>query len=57
MIKEAYRFFLINYVINYGKHFFHQMYATKLQHEAFEIYFPELEKKFDAEKIINALKL
>ena len=57
LIKEMYRFFLINYVINYGKHFYHQMYATKLQHEAFEIYFAELDEKFDVDKILNALKL
>jgi hypothetical protein len=56
-IKEAYRFFILNYVIKDGKHFFHEMYASKLQKEAYEIYFPMLDKAFDAEKILRALKL
>lgn len=57
MMKESYRFFLLNYVINYGRHFFHHMYATKLQREAFELHFPEIDKKFDSEKILQALNL
>jgi hypothetical protein len=56
-IKEAYRFFILNYVIKDGKHFFHEMYAGKLQKEAYEIYFPMLDKAFDAEKILKALKI
>jgi len=56
-IKEAYRFFILNYVIKDGKYFFHEIYATKLQKEAFEIYFPMLDIEFKAEKILNVLNL
>lgn len=55
-LKEAYRFFILNYVIKYGKYFFHRAYCDKLQREAYEIYFPSIEN-FDAEKIINHLKM
>ncbi len=56
-MKEAYRFFIINYVIKDGRYFFHEIYASKLQREAHEIYFPKLEESFDAKKIIKALKI
>lgn len=56
-LKEAYRFFILNYVIKYGSYFFHQVYATRLQREAYEIYFPLLDKNFNAEKILRKLKL
>ncbi len=56
-MKEAYRFFILNYVIKDGRHFFHEIFATKLQKEAYEIYFPSIEKDFDANKIIKALNL
>jgi hypothetical protein len=56
-MKEAYRFFILNYVIKDGRYFFHQVYATRLQHEAYEIYFPLLDRKFNAERIIRALGL
>ncbi len=52
--KEAYRFFILNYVIKYGRYFFHRTYATKLQREAYEIYFPSIES-FDAGTILDAL--
>ncbi len=54
-LKEAYRFFILNYVIKDGKHFFNEQYAEKLQAEAFEIYLPSVDRDFDAEKIIEAL--
>jgi hypothetical protein len=54
-MKEAYRFFILNYVIKYGRYFFHHTYATKLQREAYEIYFPSIEKEFDAGKILRIL--
>ncbi|GAB3687674.1 hypothetical protein GCM10027592_01540 [Spirosoma flavus] len=53
-LPEAYRFFILNYVIKYGRYFFHRTYATKLQREAYEIYFPSIEQ-FDADKILKAL--
>ncbi len=56
-MKEAYRFFILNYVIKDGKHFFSEQYAQKLQSEAFNIYLPSVDRDFDAEKIIDALKL
>jgi hypothetical protein len=56
-IKEAYRFFILNYVIKDGRYFFHEMYSNKLQKEAYEIYFPSLDKIFDADKLLMALKL
>lgn len=56
-LKEAYRFFILNYVIKYGSYFFHSMYATRLQREAFEIYFPLLDEHFNADKILRTLKL
>ncbi|MBA4849900.1 hypothetical protein [Emticicia sp. BO119] len=56
-MKEAYRFFILNYVIKYGRYFFHRTYAIKLQREAYDIYFPSIEKEFDAEKILNALNI
>jgi hypothetical protein len=55
LIKEAYRFFIINYVIKDGRYFFHEIYATKLQREAHEIYFPKLDASFNADKIFRAL--
>jgi len=54
-LKESYRFFILNYVIKDGKHFFNEQYAEKLQAEAFDIYLPSVDRDFDAEKIIEAL--
>jgi hypothetical protein len=56
-LKEAYRFFILNYVIKDGRHFFHEIFATKLQKEAYELYFPSIDKDFNADKILKALNL
>jgi hypothetical protein len=56
-LKEAYRFFILNYVIKDGRFFFHELFATKLQKEAFEIYLPSVEREFDADVILKALNL
>jgi Ser/Thr protein kinase RdoA (MazF antagonist) len=56
-MKEAYRFFILNYVVKYGHYFFHELYATKLQREAFDVYFPNLEKHFNPDPIFKALDL
>ena len=56
-LKEAYRFFILNYVIKDGKYFFNEQYATKLQAEAFDKYLPSVDRDFDADKILNALEL
>ncbi|MCE6988959.1 hypothetical protein [Dyadobacter sp. CY323] len=55
-MKEAYRFFILNYVIKYGKYFFHRSYCAKLQKEAYELYFPSIDG-FDADKILRALNI
>lgn len=54
--KETYRFFILNYVIKDGRFFFHEIFATKLQKEAYETYLPSIEK-FDAGIILKALNL
>jgi Ser/Thr protein kinase RdoA (MazF antagonist) len=56
-LKEVYRFFILNYVIKDGKHFFNDQYAKKLQAEAYDIYLPSVDRDFDAELLIDALKL
>ena len=42
-MKESYRFFLLNYVIKEGKHFFLEAFATQLQREAFETHFKDID--------------
>jgi len=56
-LKEAYRFFILNYVIKDGKYFFNEQYAQKLQAEAFETYLPSVDRDFDVELLIKKLKL
>jgi hypothetical protein len=56
-LKEAYRFFILNYVIKDGRFFFHELFAIKLQKEAFDIYLPSIDKEFNAERILKALHL
>ena len=57
LIKEAYKFFILNYVIKDGRYFFHEIYATRLQLEAYEVYFPQLNTIFDADKLLRKLNL
>lgn len=56
-IKEAYRFFILNYVISNGAFFFNENYALKLQKEAYEKYLPEIDKAYNHEVILSALNL
>lgn len=56
-IKEGYRFFILNYVVKYGWQFFRASYAEQLQREAFNLYLPEIDKVFDTEKLLKALKI
>lgn len=56
-IKEAYRFFILNYVIKDGRYFFHEIYANRLQYMAYEDYFPNLDKNFNVDKILRTLKI
>jgi len=39
-LREAYRFFVLNYVLRVGEHFFQWSVAPRLQHEALERYLP-----------------
>lgn len=47
-IKEAYRFFILHYVVRLGNYFFLSHFAEKLVNEAFAVYFPEIDA-FNAE--------
>jgi Ser/Thr protein kinase RdoA (MazF antagonist) len=51
-LQEAYRFFILNYVIKDGRYFFHEKFARKLQQEAFDQYFPSIERDFDADALL-----
>lgn len=54
-LKEAYRFFLLNYVIKYGRYFFHEIFANRLQQEAYTEHLPVIDEKFDPEHLLKAL--
>ena len=56
-LKEAYRFFILNYVIKDGRFFFHELFAIKLQKEAYDIYLPSIQKEFNPEVILKALNI
>ncbi|MEM7183321.1 MAG: hypothetical protein AAF518_20580 [Spirochaetota bacterium] len=54
--KEAYRFFILHYVINFGKHFFHDFYALRLQQEALATHLPRLDAEFQIERLLAVLR-
>ena len=56
-IIEAYRFFILNYVIKDGPYFFRQIYSSKLIKEAYDTYFPAIETNYNVEKILTTLKI
>ncbi|MFO7867922.1 MAG: hypothetical protein R6U95_01320 [Bacteroidales bacterium] len=56
-MKEAYRFFILNYVIYKGSFFFTKKYAEKLQQEAFDMYLPSIDTQFNPELIIKHLNI
>lgn len=56
-LKETYRFFLLNYVVKYGRYFFHEIFATRLQQEAYNEHLPNIDKKFDPDPLLKALNL
>jgi hypothetical protein len=56
-LREVYRFFILNYVIKDGNYFFSEQYARKLQAEAYDIYLPSVDRDFDPDKILDALKI
>lgn len=57
LIKECYRFFILNYVVKDGNYFFLPSYARKLQKEAYELYIPTIDTNYSEEKLLKALKL
>ena len=57
LLKEAFRFFILNYVVKHGNYFFTEYFSRRLQKEAYSIYLPSLDKKIDLEKIFKALNL
>jgi Ser/Thr protein kinase RdoA (MazF antagonist) len=56
LLKEVYRFFILNYVIKDGRYIFHEIYASQLQKEAYESDFPNIDE-FDAEFLLKELKI
>lgn len=57
LIKEVYRFFILNYVVKDGPYFFRKYYSNKLIKEAYETYFPAMDANYRVEKILKTLKL
>jgi len=55
-MPEAYRFFILNYVVKDGRYFFHEIFATKLQMEAYESYLPSV-ADFPVDKLLRALNI
>jgi len=55
-LPEAYRFFILNYVIKDGRYFFHEIFATKLQMEAYESYLPSI-GEFPVDLLLDELKI
>lgn len=53
--KEAYRFFLLNYVLRLGRYFFRPEIAKKLTADVLEIHLPTLDAKFDPEVLVKAI--
>ncbi|HPF51456.1 MAG TPA: hypothetical protein PK335_07760 [Draconibacterium sp.] len=57
LIKEAYRFFILNYVIKDGPYFFRRYYSDKLIKEAYDTYFPAMDANYRVEKILKTLNI
>jgi hypothetical protein len=53
-VKEAYRFFILNYVIRLGEHFFAPQIWPRLVQEAIDVYLPSLETR-DFRNLLPAL--
>lgn len=56
-IKEAYRFFLLNYVLRLGRYFFIPTLAERLAREVLEVHLPTLDDRFSPDAILSALDL
>ncbi|HMS69110.1 MAG TPA: hypothetical protein PKD18_13275 [Saprospiraceae bacterium] len=55
-IKEAYRFFLINYVLRHGQYFFRTDYVHQLQKDVLDTHLDAIDS-FDPQFILDALSL
>ncbi|MEM6878038.1 MAG: hypothetical protein AAF544_05745 [Bacteroidota bacterium] len=55
-LKEAYRFFLLNYVLRLGRYFFQPKIAEKLVSDVLNIHLPALDDQFDPLQLWNAIK-
>lgn len=55
--KEAYRFFLLNYVLRLGRYFFRADIAAKLTADVLNVHLPTLDEKFDPGELVRALGL
>ena len=56
-IKEAYRFFLLNYVLRLGRYFFLPSFADQLSRDVLNLHLPTLDAKFSTDKILDTLSL
>ena len=54
-LKEVYRFFLLNYVIREGEHFFREEICRRLQRETVDLYLPSLLETDFAELVEDIL--
>jgi hypothetical protein len=43
-LKEAYRFFLLNYVVREGRHFFRHDFWQHLLHDAVDVHLPHVDE-------------
>jgi hypothetical protein len=53
-LKEAYRFFLLNYVIREGRHFFRYEFWQQLLHDAVDVHLPALDD-LDLQPLVDLL--
>ena len=56
-IKEAYRFFLLNYVIREGNYFFRPSIAKQLQKDVLKVHLKTIDKKFELDRLLRVLEL
>ena len=54
-LKEAYRFFLLNYVIREGRHFFRYDFWQHLLHDAVDVHLPSLDR-LDLSPLVDELR-
>ena len=55
-LKESYRFFLLNYVVREGEHFFRSELCERLRRETVDQYLPSL-VEFESEQLVEAVLL